>query len=61
MMTNNEFAKTNNEFLKACESVTHFDRYQDFRPSKRQASKWRRKKGIAWKVANRQINLKLIV
>lgn len=50
-MTNAEFAKTNQTFLSACKKVTEIEGYQDFKPSARQASKWRRQKGIAWKVA----------
>lgn len=50
-MTNAEFAKTDEKFLNACEAVTRVNRYQSFKPSPRQASKWRNEKGIAWKVA----------
>lgn len=50
-MTNTEFAKADVEFLNACEKVTHVHGYQNFKPSIRQASRWRNQKGIAWKVA----------
>lgn len=46
-MTNAEFAKTDKKFIKACSIVR-----SDFKPSARQASKWRRRKGIAWKTVN---------
>ena len=42
IMTNREFAKTNMEFGEACKRVK-------LKPTTRQASKWRRKKGLAWK------------
>jgi hypothetical protein len=54
-MTNSEFAKTDKTFLAACENVTRINLYQNFKPSTRQASKWRNKKGIAWKVANKPV------
>jgi len=41
-MTNKEFAKTNEDFRKACKKVK-------LDPTGRQASKWRRKLGLAWK------------
>ncbi|KKM61421.1 hypothetical protein LCGC14_1531810 [marine sediment metagenome] len=41
-MTNREFAKVKEDFKKACEVV-------EIQPTVRQASKWRRKKGKAWK------------
>jgi len=41
-MTNRQFAKTNGEFQKACKQV-------GLEPTTRQASKWRRKLGLAWK------------
>lgn len=50
-MTNSEFAKTDKKFLKACETVI-YNGYVKFKPSTRQASKWRMCKGIAWKTAN---------
>jgi len=50
-MTNAEFAKTDKKFLEACERVTRIYNYRDFKPSTRQASKWRNQKGIAWKVS----------
>jgi len=48
-ITNRQFASTNEKFLAACKEVATLNRYQDFRPSQRQASKWRLRKGIAWK------------
>ncbi len=50
-MTNLEFAKTNKEFLEACTEVAQMNHYQKFKPSTRQASRWRNQKGIAWKAA----------
>ena len=50
-MTNAEFAKTDEKFLNACEAVKRVNRYQKFKPSARQASKWRNQKGIAYKVS----------
>lgn len=41
-MTNKQFAAGNKEFRKACEAVR-------FEPARRQASKWRRGKGLAYK------------
>ena len=41
-MTNREFAKADNGFREACEAV-------GISPTVRQASKWRRGKGKAWK------------
>jgi len=52
-MINAEFAKTNEEFLKACEIVAHMDGYKNFKPSIRQVSRWRNQKGIAWKSRKR--------
>ena len=43
-MTNREFAKTDKDFKEACEAV-------EVQPTVRQASKWRRGKGKAWKRA----------
>lgn len=40
--TNEKFSKTNEEFKKACEEA-------NIKPTKRQASKWRDEKGLAWK------------
>jgi len=48
--TNAEFAKTDKKFIEACDQV--LNRYQNFKPSTRQASKWRMRKGIAWKMVN---------
>jgi len=50
-MTNAEFLKTDEKFLLACEAVARMPRYTQFKPSTRQASKWRSQKGIAYKVA----------
>jgi len=41
-MTNREFSKTDKRFVEACEDA-------EVKPTVRQASKWRRKKGKAWK------------
>lgn len=41
-MTNKEYSETNQELIKACEKV-------NIPATTRQASKWRRKKGKAWK------------
>ncbi len=43
--TNNEFAKNNKQFIAACEKA-------GIQPTGRQAGKWRRQKGAAYKVAN---------
>lgn len=51
-MTNVEFAKMDKSFLVACKMVKTLNGLQNFKPSTRQASKWRMKKGIAWKTAN---------
>ena len=56
-MTNCEFAEINKEFSSACEKVKLIKLYKDLEPSVRQASKWRRQKGIVYKVANKVINL----
>lgn len=50
-MTNTEFSKKDPEFLDACKKVATLPYYQEFKPSTRQASKWRNKKGIAYKTA----------
>lgn len=41
-MTNREFAKTNEDFQEACKHVK-------LKPTTRQASKWKMRKGLAWK------------
>ena len=51
-MTNAKFAKTNKEFVAACYEVKRLNRYENFEPSTRQASKWRNKKGIAYKLSH---------
>ena len=40
LMTNKEFARTNDKFIAACKNV-------GIEPTKRQASKWRNNKGKA--------------
>ena len=50
--TNAQFAQTNEAFTDACEIVTRDNRFKEFKPSRRQASKWRRKMGLAWKVVH---------
>jgi len=47
-MTNKEFAKSNEGFQEACERV-------ELKPTTRQASKWRRQKGLAWKEGRKAI------
>ena len=44
-MTNSEFAREDEIFLKVCNTT-------EFRATTRQASKWRMKKGIAYKTAH---------
>jgi len=41
-MTNLKFSETDEEFRRACEEA-------NVKPTARQASKWRMKKGIVWK------------
>lgn len=41
-VTNAMFAKSDGKFVEACSKV-------GLKPSRRQASKWRRGKGLAWK------------
>ena len=41
-MTNRKFSKTDKGFMEACEAA-------EVKPTVRQASKWRRGKGKAWK------------
>lgn len=41
-LTNKKFSETIYEFIKACEEA-------EIKPTIRQASKWRNKKGLAWK------------
>ncbi len=49
MKTNAEFAKEDNLFKESCEKVgLPFKSHEKF-GLKRQASKWRNKKGLAWK------------
>ena len=49
-MTNKEFASTNQKFKEACAKAK-------VEPTARQASKWRRQTGLAWKVASRQVKV----
>lgn len=44
-MNNSTFAKTVKSFISACIQA-------NIEPTKRQASKWRNKKGLAYKTAN---------
>ena len=44
-MNNTEFAKSTKSFSRACTEA-------NVQPTKRQASKWRNKKGAAYKTAN---------
>ena len=44
-MTNKEFANNVQSFNDACRKI-------EIKPTSRQASKWRMKKGIAYKTAN---------
>jgi len=46
-MTNKEFAKTDENFRSLCKKL-------DVEPTKRQASKFRMKKGIVWKSRNKE-------
>lgn len=55
-MTNAEFARTDEAFLEACGQVALIKEHKNFEPSKRQASKWRRRRGIAWKVGRPKLS-----
>ena len=65
-MTNSEFAGEDKTFINARNMVIeefpktkNTNDFTDFQPTTRQASKWRMKKGIAWKtVHNIPLNLK---
>lgn len=46
-MTNKEFAEINEDFQEACEHV-------ELKSTTRQASKWRMRKGLAWKEGRKQ-------
>jgi len=48
-MNNLEFSEKNVDFLEACNLVKVLPYYGDFKPSRRQAGKWRRGTGIAYK------------
>ncbi len=58
--TNAEFAGTDETFLNACNMVSEIhpklkkntDDFVEFQPTARQASKWRMKKGIAYKTVH---------
>ena len=56
-MTNAEFAKQDKPFIAACASVSKLDFYTGFEPTTRQASKWRNKKGIAYKLVNGMLDV----
>jgi len=47
-VTNQEFAKTNSKFKAACEAA-------GIEPTQRQASKWRRKVGLAYTTGRRAL------
>jgi hypothetical protein len=47
-MTNKEFSEKNEEFRRACYGVKKKCGIE-IRPTSRQASKYRNKKGLAWK------------
>ncbi len=50
MLTNAKFTKENVMFLKACKIVQQsLLNYKEFKPTTRQASKFRRRKGIAYR------------
>ncbi|KKM21340.1 hypothetical protein LCGC14_1636480 [marine sediment metagenome] len=65
-MTNSEFAGEDKTFINACNMVTeefpkmkNTNDFTEFQATTRQASKWRMKKGIAYKTAhNIPLNLK---
>ena len=48
-MTNKEFANSDNQFQEACKKVNLPERKHEKLGLKRQASKWRNKKGLAYK------------
>jgi hypothetical protein len=54
-LSNKEFSKQDEPFNDACEKVREFPRYGEFAATKRQASKYRMGKGMAYKVANGKI------
>lgn len=47
-MTNAEFAKTNERFRESCVEVAKLPLFTNITPTKRQASKWRMRKGAAY-------------
>jgi len=59
-MTNREFSKTDQIFLKSCEIAWRLN--SKFKPTVRQASKFRMEKGTAFQfraVARRELNLNI--
>ena len=57
-VTNAEFARTDNLFMEACEKVKSgkkddAGRDKTLPATARQAGKWRRKTGLAWKMRNK--------
>ena len=50
-MTNKEFMKMDQAFINACENVR-------IKPTKRQASKWRSNKGLAFKKGKMRLEIK---
>jgi hypothetical protein len=51
-LTNKEFSKQDDGFKKACAKVRELSGKSDFEGSTRQASKYRRNAGIAWKATH---------
>ncbi len=49
MLTNAKFAKEDKEFIKACDNVRTVADIE-IKPTTRQASKYRNKKGLAYKL-----------
>ena len=47
-LSNSEFASTDSRFKDACRAV-------NLEPSKRQASKWRMKKGLAYNIRTKEV------
>jgi hypothetical protein len=50
-MRNKTFAETNQKFNMACKALSKTIEFKDFKPTTRQASKFRNKRGIAYKFA----------
>jgi len=67
-MTNRQFAQKNEEFLQACSNVPWKDKDGNWKdkdgklitlpPTTRQASKWRRERGLAFKIDRRKGRMK---